>query len=184
MRHAIVHERGRRLTRFIAEPAEEIVSDLRDIVETLTKPEPITSIAASPVQSFPSASPLTDVLSYMRTHVYSQVVVQDDGLLQLLTASGIANWLEDQAPIGLANLEEATVADALAVEPEGSFAVLPRSATAFEALDRSWGIPVETSGRLFALLVTHSGKRSERAIGIVTPWDLGQSRQLRRALPH
>jgi hypothetical protein len=171
LRNAIVHRRGKNGIRVIAEPVQEAVAALENIVESVTRPKPITSIGGS-VNPFDAGRPLAEALIYMKEQAFSQLVIEQHGSFMLLTTAGIANWLEHQVSIGLADIANSTIADVLSVEPTGSYAFLPRTATVYDAREKFVELPAATTERLFAILVTHSGRRTESVIRIVTPWDI------------
>ena len=93
-------------------------------------------------------------------------------LLDLVTTEGIARWFERQAGEDLISVRETTVGDVLAEQPRGSFLLMARDATVFDAENAFAQLPNRDVSRLYAIIVTQNGKRTEKPLGIVTPWEL------------
>ena len=74
-------------------------------------------------------------LQHMREHDYSQVVIQMEGKLSLLTVEGIARWLEEQALEELIDMQGASIANAQRYELAENVFVLSRNQTAYDAME-------------------------------------------------
>jgi hypothetical protein len=179
LRNAIVHSRGLRGLRVIAEPVPEALDAFRRLVDDVTRPRPAVSLSGERVEPFPPSTPLSRVLTYMRERDYSQVVVQAEGdPLRVVTTSGITHWLEHHVGDGMVLLEDdVSVAHALAHEPPRSFAVMDHTATVYDVRARFLEFPQGGTERLHAVVLTHSGRDVERPLGIVTPWGLFDDRR-------
>ena len=81
-----------------------------------------------------------------------------------------AAGLEQQAAEDIISVTEATVGEAPPFDPTGSFVVMVRDKTVFDAQDAFALSP--KSPRPFAVVITQTGKATEKPLGIVTPWDL------------
>ncbi len=146
--------------RFRLRTATDNTSELR---------EPLLPRFARRIALFSPDEPLTDALALMREREYSQVVVQHQGRLGLLTNEGIARWFEHHPETCPA---EATIGDALAYDTPESAEIMSGERTVGDA-QRAFSQALE-AGRphLAAIILTNSGKPAESPIGIVTPWDL------------
>lgn len=172
LRNVLVHD-GLYGPEPIAEPSERVLADFADIVERIMDPPRARTAGSEPREIFKPNQPLAHALRQMREGDFSQVVVQDDdGPAALLTAEGIARWLEDRAADPSINLEGTTIGDVLALEPPETFRVVHPETTvdevraAFEEAFELLGV------RLYAVLVTRSGRGRDKVMRIVTPWDL------------
>ncbi len=124
------------------------------------------------LQIFSTEQPLIQALTYMRKNDFSQVIVRRNGKLGLLTAEGIAKWLEEKATDDIISIQESTVGDSLLLELQDSFVLMRRTQTVDEARE-AFAMSIENGRpRLFAVLITETGKDTEEPLGIVTPWDL------------
>ena len=172
LRNAISHGKYYN-NRPIAEPVEEVVRQIEQLRDQITTPPralggPSTVAVARP------DDPVSTVLAAVREHGFSQLPVYDgERYVGLLTTNAIARWLagefEDR---GLGLAEDKPVSAVLPyVEPHEVAVHVPRDVTAAEAIDRlSHG---GLDGRpAAALIVTHSGKRSEKPLAVIVADDL------------
>jgi CBS domain-containing protein len=113
---------------------------------------------------------------------FSQLPVCDgSGLVGLLTTETIARWLADRLACGLRLLEEEAV-ESVMRHQEGTHCheLMGRDATvedAFAAFDHH----LHSGRTLDAIVLTHSGMKTERPIGIVTVSDMPRLRGLIQA---
>ena len=129
------------------------------------EPIPLIPTFSRTIWCFSPGESLATALRYMRDEDFSQVVVQQDGVLGLLSAEGIARWLADQD--GAVDTSAVTVADVIPHEPAGSFRILSAQQTVSDAR-----AVFERGRRVFAVIVTESGDPTETPLGLVTPWDV------------
>ena len=171
LRNAIVHYRDYP-EKYCAEPTEASLARFRRLVGLLGAPGRLIPAHRKDVRVFRPDEPFVDVLTFMDEMDFSQVVALRDGEHVLLTAEGIAEWLRAQAGQERLDLREYTVGDVLESERGEKSAVLSRNHTVYDAIDLF--SPERRNGhpRIYAVLITHSGKRHERPLGLVTVWDL------------
>lgn len=170
LRNAIVHDREYP-SKILADPRHETLNKLKQILKVITKPQTLISRFKKEIKLFTVDESLVDCLSYMEQNDFSQIVVFDSSY-RLLSSEGIIGWLRSARDIGLADLQNATIGDALGFEDMKGCHYLSRNDPidlAIEVFETSIqkGVP-----RLHAILVTESGKDSERPLGFITPWDL------------
>jgi hypothetical protein len=168
LRNAIVHDRGR--TPFLlADPREEIVIRIEEILSRLSRPRKLRSLARPiPLRIFKPTELLPDALSYLRTNDFSQVVALRAEMHVILSAEGVAHWLEDKSKSDIIALSEVSVGDALDFEPEGSCVYLKADDTVEHAREI---FANDIGKRVFSALVTESGSPKQTPLNIVTPWD-------------
>ena len=127
------------------------------------------SLARSvPLRIFAANTVLAEPLSYMRANDFSQVIALRDEKHLVLSAEGIAHWLEAKSKEDIIALSEARLSDALNFEPTDSCVYLK----ADDTVDRAREVFANDIGkRVFSALVTEHGNAKEKPINIVTPWD-------------
>ena len=168
LRNAIVHDRGKAPV-LLADPREDVVVKIEKIWRQLSHPTLLRSIHRPiPLRIFTASVVLANSLSYMRENDFSQVIVLRDGKHIILSAEGIAHWLEAKSKEDIIALSEARLSDVLNFEPKDSCTYLKATDTA----DRAREVFANDVGkRIFSILVTESGSAKEKPINIVTPWD-------------
>jgi hypothetical protein len=107
----------------VVAPCEHFLARLEQAVEDITSPPRVRT--GQPPRVFEPSDPLALALGHMREGDYSQVVVRDAPGLRLLTVEGVAKWLEPSRELGLADLESATVCDAVAHDLVDAWEVVP-----------------------------------------------------------
>jgi hypothetical protein len=170
LRNAIVHDE-RYPSQSVAEPHEATVTAIEGLHAAIVGPKSIHSIATKNPRVFEPGESLRSALQEMRRGDFSQVVVRSERGLQLLTADGIASWIESKHDEEIIDLTAATIADALGHERLGRYRVVSRTMPLSQVIAAFEEAAAWTDDRLFALLVTNSGIHMETCIGIVTPSD-------------
>lgn len=168
LRNAIVHHEAYP-DEIIAEPNARALAEFESAVTAVVRPERLIPRFARKLRIFKPAEPMVDALQYMREHSYAQVVVAAEAGLRLLTVEGVARWVERQAERGRIDVGDATVAQALALEPPGTFLLMARELTIADAREAFQRSIMRRQPRLYALIVTGE---AGQPLGIVTPWDL------------
>jgi hypothetical protein len=173
LRNAIVHDRVFP-SRVIAEPLPEVLAQLQRVVEDVIQPEHLIPRFQRTIKLFGPDDPLTEAIGYMHGNNFSQVVVfgRENDPFDLLTAEGISRWLGSKIQDDIISVREARVGDALQHEPDDTYAVMARYKTLHDAQDLFASALANKKPRIFAIVITQNGKRTEAPLGIVTPWDL------------
>ena len=111
---------------------------------------------------------LAELLSYMRANDFSQVIAVQNERYIIVSAEGLAHWLEAKSKEEIIDLSETRLSDVIIFEPKDSCRYL----SADDTVDRAREVFATDIGkRIFSVLVTEHGRPSERPINIVTPWD-------------
>jgi hypothetical protein len=173
LRNAIIHDRDFPV-RIIADPREEDLARFRLIVERILSPLPLLPTFKRRLSCYEPADPLLTALDRMKHQRYSQVPVRYRGRLRLLTTEGIAYWLAAQAKEDIISIKEATIGDVLPHEQHGTYLVLSGSHTADDAREAFERSIADGRPRLYTVLVTETGKDTDKLKGLVTPWDLAE----------
>lgn len=170
LRNAIVHERRGNLP--IAEPHDDVVLEIEEMRDALTRPPSLTAIRPGPVATCTPDETIASAGARMSEGGFSQLPVYGaDGLAGLLTTRVIARWVAARHAEGSAAGGETSVAEVMRHAVGSGGTLLSRTATAFDALEAFRS--AENDGRVVvALLVTESGQPSEKPLAIVTPADI------------
>lgn len=174
LRNALVHSRGLNGASMLAEPFPEWMAVFEDLVEGVVNPPPVWNVSGKNPRIFSPNDSLKVALQYMQQNDYSQIIVQDNGPVRLLTTGGVTHWLEHYVVEEFAIIEGIPLSEVLQYEPKGSGMVVSRDNPIDEVRQWFFRLPSGDVGRLFAVIVTHSGRDTDKPIGIVTPWDLGE----------
>lgn len=172
VRNAIVHGK-KEPYRYVAVPTPAIVQDLRACRERMTNPARAIPTFQRKVETVSINDTLAGALKIIGQRDFSQFPVYEaERFLGLLTENGITRWLalHVSTKLSLVELDEVFVRDVLQNEEERkNYFFVPRD------------MPVDEVRGLFAshemleaVLVTASGKESERLMGIATRWDIIQ----------
>jgi CBS domain-containing protein len=157
---------------FFDEPSEGTLARFQALAKNILSPEPLLPTFQKEVHCFTPSDTLGTVLGYMRTHDYSQAVVHTGEKLALLTLEGVARWLSQSSTDDHILLQTCTVEDVLHNEHDGSFGVLSRNHSIYDAKD-AFARPLGSGKtRLHAVIITQNGKLAEKPLGLVTPWDI------------
>jgi len=168
LRNAIVHDRGKAPT-LLADPRDDVVARIEEIWSRLSRPQTLRSLARLvPLRIFSASMLLQEPLSYMRENDFSQAIAFRNGKHVILSAEGIAHWLEAKSKEDIIALSEVQLSDVLDFEPKDTCVYLQAN----DSVDRAREIFANDIGkRVFSALVSESGKAEGKPINIVTPWD-------------
>jgi predicted transcriptional regulator len=171
LRNALVHEKIKEHF-YIADPHERIVLHIEQIADHFEKPMPALSIATQPVIFYKEDTPLKDILLVIDRRSYSQFPIYDsEGNYQwLLTSEGILRWLSKQ-PLSGISLEKVTAKNIFSCEKPHEVIYVDRNTNIYE-VEELFEDHHLAHKKLEAVLITHSGKETEKPIGIITAWDL------------
>ena len=171
LRNAIIHERTD--GRVIAEPHPETASRLEAILEQLRRPPKLGDLFRARVISSSASAPIGQAAKAMLDGNFSQTpVYEGDLFVGLLTSETIARWLGDQLASGVGLLEEVGVREVLRyTEDPEHYKFRSRTATVFDAL-ADFDEFARRGKFLDAVLITNSGQKNEKLLGIVTIFDM------------
>jgi CBS domain-containing protein len=156
----------------IAEPTKKALSDFKRLVENIISPKSLIPKYQAEIKCFSPKDQLVTALRYMRDNDFSQIVIEEKGGLSLLTVEGLAKWLEQQAENDVITIAKVKISDALACDLPDTLEVMRPEDTIYDAQQTFKNSIEKNRPRLFAIIITDSGKRTGKPVGIVTPWDL------------
>jgi predicted transcriptional regulator len=168
LRNAIVHDRGTNSV-LLADPREEAVLRIEEIWGRLSKPRTLRTLAPAPIRVFSTGECLLEALSYMRSNDFSQIVVLSEEKHVILSAEGIAHWLEAKFTEDIIELSAVNIHDVLGFEPNDTCVYLKIDETVERAREV---FTTDIGKRVFSALVTENGKPSQKPVNIVTPWNI------------
>ena len=173
LRNSIVHHEYDN-DRPIADPREDVIEEFQYIVDKVTQPPGISAYLCE-VQTATPKDDIGGVVEMMEEGDFSQVpIVDDDGVIAVLTSNTIARWVgselhnDGQGLLVTDTLVEHVLPHS---EREDNHEFMSQSDNVYEAYslfqaDANLRQPPD------AVLITHNGKPSESLLGIITPFDL------------
>ena len=172
LRNAIVHDTEYPY-KIIADPRDDTLDILKNLLETITNPPKlIPKFQNSQLRIFELNESLISCLKFMDEYDFSQVVVAEFDKYRILSSEGIIGWLRSSKNVGLVDIENASIGDALPFEDIEECGYLSRNDPIELAIELFEKTIQKGIARLNAILITHSGKPTEKPLGIITPWDL------------
>lgn len=177
LRNAIVHERVN-ADFYIAEPHIEVVERIEEIAREFEKPQTALSIATSPVFFYYEDAYLKDVLKVINKFDFTRFPVydKDDKYIALLTSTEIIQWMAKHFTDSVVHFEDVRVKELLTKGKNYFVTFVDEDASLYhieELFER-----YHTRGKkLQAVIITETGDRHGKPIGVITPWDLLDSDQ-------
>ncbi|WP_286183180.1 CBS domain-containing protein [Bacillus sp. ISL-55] len=172
LRNAIVHERVN-ADYYIAEPHIEVVERIEEICREFEKPQTALSIATSPVFYYYEDAYLKDVLKVINKFDFTRFPVydKDDKYVALLTSTEIIQWMAKHFSDSVVHFEDVRVKELLTKGKNYFVTFVDEEASLYhieELFER-----YHTRGKkLQAVIITETGDRHGKPIGVITPWDL------------
>ncbi len=172
LRNAIVHERVN-ADYYIAEPHIEVVERIEEIAKEFEKPQTALSIATSPVFYYYEDAYLKDVLKVINKFDFTRFPVydKDDKYVALLTSTEIIQWMAKHFSDSVVHFENVRIKELLTKGKNYFVTFVDEEASLYhieELFER-----YHTRGKkLQAVIITETGDRHGKPIGVITPWDL------------
>jgi predicted transcriptional regulator len=155
------------------EPTQDCLLKLRELIDIFQKRIKAENIMTKNVFTAQLNDSISDAIKVMIEKEYSQVPLVDSmgRVIELLTEHSIVRWLKRKLEEGVIDLEKTKVSEVISPqEPGKTYLFIPRNLE----LEKIQDIFIENYQKqepLFALIVTHSGNKEEKILGIVTPYD-------------
>ncbi len=171
LRNALVHEKTKR-DYYIADPHEEVVTRIEEIAAFLQSPPNATQLASSPVKLYDTDELVTDVLTDMLQHSFSQFPVYQDGKFSfLMTERAIVNYVAEQLTDQSVHFRDEKVTVLKKYEPQSVVKFVSDKVNVID-IETIFEDKQKKKQKLEAIIVTENGKKSEAPLGIITSWDL------------
>lgn len=173
LRNAIIHQST---DRAIAEPYEETVTALRQLVVDVEQPKTAWDIATTKLIKVGLDDNLSEVVRQMaQMHITSLPIVEDKRVIGFVSESTVVKIVDKAFEHGGALIDEAKIKDVAYDKPYGDdsdvYAYVTRKVTVYEIEDM-FNNAIKKGQRLLAVLVSDKGDASATPLGIITAWDL------------
>jgi len=173
LRNAIIHQST---DRAIAEPYEETVTALRQLVVNIEQPKTAWDIATTELIKVGLDDNLSEVVKKMaQMHITSLPIVEDKRVIGFVSESTVVKIVDKAFEYGGALIDEAKIKDVAYDKPYGDdsdvYAYVTRKVTVYEIEDM-FNNAIKKGQRLLAVLVSDKGDASATPLGIITAWDL------------
>ena len=160
LRNAIVHIRGSE-KEIIAEPCDSVTEDIERIAKLLTEPHDILKYASMPVKTIHIDTSIRDAFHLMQEMDTSKVpVYKGQNFVGMIT-------LDEIAKVAMQGKTDDTLSST-----KNSRVVFTSKSNNVDIVLRYFDKAREEGITLLAILITESGKPSEKPIGIITTSDL------------
>lgn len=175
LRNAISHQSKGGVP--IAEPFEETVQLILKILEEFKNPKRVIPTFQFEVFTVTPDSPLIDLLQVMKIKDFSQAPVLDsDGkVIEVISTNTISRWLFAEYKNEYVDLTTAKISDLLHhIETKENYVLISRNTTVYEAAELFIRKSKEKKSKLDCLVITYSGKPTEKLMGIVCIEDIAE----------
>ncbi|HMQ96191.1 MAG TPA: CBS domain-containing protein [Candidatus Saccharibacteria bacterium] len=173
LRNAIIHQST---NRAIAEPYEETIAALRQLVVNIEQPKTAWDIATTQLIKVGLDDNLSEVVRRMaQMHITSLPIVEDKRVVGFVSESTVVRIVDKAFEQGGALIDEAKIKDVAYDKPYGDasdiYSYVTRKVTVYEIEDM-FNDAIKQGKRLLAILVSDKGDASATPLGIITAWDL------------
>ena len=168
LRNFVVHSTTKAHEQ-LAVPTEDVVQDIEQIHTRLF--ERVIPRFSRKVTTIQPRQSLADVLRIIDKTDFSQIPVYDgDQFVALLTENGITRWLAHhlKTEMSLVDMAEVSVDTILEEEENRKNVLFASRRTSVDRVASRFG----QSPFLEAVILTETGKRYQKPLGIVTRWDI------------
>ena len=166
--------------QYAVEPSEQMVQLLRETLAKIKNPPKVTDIMI-PMQKILWKTEddfVLPVLKEMIEHTYTHIPILANGVVTGVLSEGtILSYLVDEEIIEINNsIRFSDLKNYLKMEnhKSESFRFVPKDILKAN-LDELFSDALEKGDRIGLVFVTHSGKKTEKILGLLTAWDLAGS---------
>ncbi|WP_353892479.1 DUF6548 family protein [Proteinivorax hydrogeniformans] len=178
LRNAIVHE-SKEGVKPIAEPHDITVKNYYAIAQTIINPpKALEKIAVSYTNIFTATlkDNALEIMEKMHKHTFTHVPVvdEDDKLLGIFSENTVFSYLVEHRI--LETDQDNTIeefADFLPIEKHKSeyFEFVPKSTLVMD-IEEMFKQGLKDDKRISVIFITENGKKEEKILGLITPWDV------------
>lgn len=176
LRNVLVHEKGNNGLEYIATPHSSIVEEIEKFAEELESPRSAESICTKEMAIIHSAENIKTALDLMKNEgkgEYSQIPIYDENrFVALLTDGGISRWIAHAFNDDGLLMENMSVQEVIQYENPRNVAFVGRHDSVFKVKEIFENRISNNQLNLQAIIVTEHGKPHEKALGIITAWDI------------
>lgn len=173
LRNAIAHQSKGGVP--IAEPFEETVQLIQKILDDFKNPKRVIPAFQFEVFSVTKDTPLIELLKEMKEKDFSQAPILDMNgkVIEVISTNTISRWLYAEYENQLIDLTSAKISDLIPhIETSNNYGLISRNTTVYEAAETFIKKSKEKKSQIDCLIITHSGKATEKLLGIVCIEDI------------
>jgi predicted transcriptional regulator len=168
LRNAIVHNRID-TGQVIAEPHDAIVEQIEQIESEITSPKLVMPKFEKQVHVFKSKDSLSSLLDAIHEKGYSKFPVYDGrDFIGLITESGITKWLAKNKE---SSIKETLIEEIMPYQKDNNHQFISQDTSVYQAVE-VFKEKIGNGNRIDALLITATGQKDDKLIGIITAWDI------------
>lgn len=123
------------------------------------------------LKCYESNESLSNALIEMKKNNYSQIVIRFQNKIKLITTDGLATWLIKMMNSKTFDLTKVLINDILEYERDDNISFFARNRTVIDARKEFSDTLSKNRPKLYAIIITDTGKADEEPLGIITPWD-------------
>ena len=166
--------------KYIAEVNSMAFEELNKLYSNLENPPKVIDLFAKEIFRTRLSDDVLAVLESMKENVYTHVPVYDenDKFVGILSETTVMNWLIENLVDGKASFSNKTMGDFNSKYLHTSENKYEFVASDFDifAAQKMFDSSMYAGERLGCIIITQSGNRDEKPIGIITAWDLPKIR--------
>ncbi len=168
LRNAIVH---RSTGEIIAIPSERIVLQAREILKKLKAPPPVIPMFQKEIVIAEANESVARVIKIMKDNDFSKIpIYSESNFLFLATAEAIVRYISENLTVDLRNSKIENVASYM--EHRDNCQFVSKDTDIFKVAE-IFEIYHRNGEKLDAIIITESGDRNQRPIGMITLFDVG-----------
>lgn len=170
LRNVLVHEKKDH-SQELATPVEKAVQEMERIANELNAPEKVDQRFQRNVEAVSPTDTIKKVLQLVAEHGFSQfpVLSEEGEIVGLLTENGITRWLSPEVcKESMIEFEEVKVHQIMAHEESRENMQIVGRHRLVNDIRKLFS----DKNLLEAAIITQTGKKTEKPIGIITRWDL------------
>jgi len=160
----------------IAEPHDVTVAKIVKICQDIVNPRKVLPAFQFNVLGAEKGDYINDILKQMRENSFSQFPIfnSEGAVEEIITTNTISRWLSSKIePNGTIIIENVKVECMLnEIEYKENFKFISRDASIFDAYDVFLNHINSQGFNLDAIFITHSGKKNEKLLGLITIVDI------------
>lgn len=170
LRNVLVHEKKDH-SQELATPVEKVVQKMERIANELNAPEKVEKRYQRNIEAVSPTDTIKKVLQLVAEHGFSQfpVLGEEGEIVGLLTENGITRWLSSEVcKESMIEFEEVKVHQVMAHEESRENMQIVGRHRLVNDIRKLFS----DKNLLEAAIITQTGKKTEKPIGIITRWDL------------
>ncbi len=166
LRNAIIHTR--RENFIIAEPHNDVITELRHIRNLLYNPPKVSKVMREKPFAANPKTPIMEMLETFANNGFMRCpVVDKDKIICLITAKTLARWIITKP----SNLKDAAIEEIIPFADPSDYTIVSENADILSVIGQ-FKNSIKKGNYLQAVLITRNGQPNSPLTGIITPSDL------------